>query len=409
MYAYDLYPPDTNPFGYIWYVPITCRFSNDSTNFQSTRTFLLDNKIMNIDFGFIYYTYFYCNTDFAGYYIMEYTSENSVELGQALDNNNVELTELDRANLLNNAFLNAETSETSYAVVRSFTQFLYRPVYTGLLPWQMLSYHVNRMLDVLEYESLFLVVQRYFQLVVRNYYRTYEENLWKADGTFSEQILKNTIIQLACRLRLIECINKATSLWNEAYPALASGTAMHSVAAHAREVVYQTHFQNTYNDSEWIVIESDFHYFVDVQERYRLLEALTQSRQPWHLYQFLYRDAEANQNLDVDLLSVLTLLAKNPAGRELVWYYYRANWFQLQSTYGRTNQRLGQLLIDITATFEDEFHEIALTEFLASTPGVDSNVDARFWALERTNMNYWWIVDNSADMAQSFNIDEKHI
>ncbi|CAF5138977.1 unnamed protein product, partial [Rotaria sp. Silwood1] len=77
--------------------------------------------------------------------------------------------------------------------------------------------------------------------------------------------------------------------------------------------------------------------------------------------------------------------------------------------YGRTNQRLGQLLIDITATFEDEFRETELIEFLASTPGVDSNVDARFWALERANMNYWWIVDNSKDMAESFNVDEKHI
>jgi hypothetical protein len=57
------------------------------------------------------------------------------------------------------------------------------------------------------------------------------------------------------------------------------------VVAYAREVVYQTHFQNTYNDSEWITIESDYYNFVDVQERYRLLEALTQSRQPWHLYQ----------------------------------------------------------------------------------------------------------------------------
>jgi len=31
--------------------------------------------------------------------------------------------------------------------------------------------------------------------------------------------------------------------------------------------------------------------------------------------------------------------------------------FLFDRSYGRTNQRLGQLLIDITATFEDEFHE----------------------------------------------------
>ncbi|CAF2968141.1 unnamed protein product [Rotaria sp. Silwood2] len=407
---YDLYPLETNPFGYIWYIPITCRFSNDSTRFQSTRTFLLESERMNIDFGFDYFTYFYCNADFAGYYIMDYTPENSAELGQALDNNNTELTDLDRANLLNNAFLNAQTSEESYLAVRSLTQFLYRPVaYTGLLSWQTLSFHVNRMLDVLEYESLFLVVQKYFQVVVRKYYTTYEANLWNVNGTFSDQILKNTIIQLACRLRLNECIDKVTLLWEEAFPALVNQEANHSVAAHARDVVYQTHFQHTYNDTEWTVVASDFHYFTDTQERYRLLKALTQSRQPWHLYQFLYRDAEINQDRDVDLLSVLTLLAKNSIGRELVWYYYRENWSKLQSDYGRSNQRLGQLLIDITATFEDEFHEIELTEFLASTPGVDSNVDARFWALERANMNFWWILDNSKDMAESFNFDLKHI
>jgi hypothetical protein len=57
------------------------------------------------------------------------------------------------------------------------------------------------------------------------------------------------------------------------------------VVNHARDVVYRTHFQNSYNDSEWMSIESDYHTFIDVQERHRLLEALTQSRQPWHLYQ----------------------------------------------------------------------------------------------------------------------------
>jgi hypothetical protein len=45
---------------------------------------------------------------------------------------------------------------------------------------------------------------------------------------FFRRILKNIIIQLACRLQLHECIDKVTSLWNEAYPALVSGMADHS-------------------------------------------------------------------------------------------------------------------------------------------------------------------------------------
>jgi hypothetical protein len=42
------------------------------------------------------------------------------------------------------------------------------------------------------------------------------------------RILKNIIIQLACRLQLQECIDKVTSLWNEAYPVLYDGMTNHS-------------------------------------------------------------------------------------------------------------------------------------------------------------------------------------
>ena len=121
--------------------------------------FHLDQQQKNVSFGTEYYTYYYCNVDFAGYYIMDYKDENWQGLVQALDNNNGQLTDLDRANLLNNALISAQTTDESYLVVRELTQFLYRPVYTGLLAWQTLSYHVNRMLDLLEYESLYIPVQ----------------------------------------------------------------------------------------------------------------------------------------------------------------------------------------------------------------------------------------------------------
>lgn len=158
-YDYDLYPSNTNPFNYIWYIPINCRFSNNYNQFEMNLTFYLDQQQMNISFGTELYLYFYCNADFAGYYIMDYSDDNWQGLAQALDNNNNQLTDLDRSNILNNALINAQTIDQSYLVVRELTQFFYRPVYTGLLAWQTLSYHVNRMLDLLEYESLYIPVQ----------------------------------------------------------------------------------------------------------------------------------------------------------------------------------------------------------------------------------------------------------
>ena len=159
MYGYDLYPPETNPFNYIWYIPIICKFGNDSSRFQLYQRFLLDRPSMNYSFGSQYYTYYYCNPDFAGYYVMDYTDENWQGLAEVVDIH-PQLTDLDRANLINNAFMGTQTPDESYLVVREMTQFLFRPTaYTGVLPWQTLSYHVNRMLDLLEFESLFSVVQ----------------------------------------------------------------------------------------------------------------------------------------------------------------------------------------------------------------------------------------------------------
>lgn len=184
MYEYDLYPPETSPFGYVWYVPITCRFGNDSTKFDRTETFLLDREILDVSFNASYYNYFYCNTDFAGYYILDYTEENWLKLTEALDNANTDLTDIDRANLLNNAFLGAQTTEESYAVVRAVTQFLFRPIpYTGLLSWQTFSYHANRMLDVLEYESLYSTVQ-----VTENIFKK-ENKIKSFDSLFLEIFL----------------------------------------------------------------------------------------------------------------------------------------------------------------------------------------------------------------------------
>jgi hypothetical protein len=81
---------------------------------------------MNVPFGTLYFKYFHCNTDFAGYYIMDYTVDNWEELSEVLINQDRPLNELDQANLLHNVFMEAQSSDESYAVVRGMTQFLLR-------------------------------------------------------------------------------------------------------------------------------------------------------------------------------------------------------------------------------------------------------------------------------------------
>jgi len=57
----------------------------------------------------------------------------------------------------------------------------------------------------------------------------------------------------------------------------------------------------------------------------------------------------------VDFFDALKYLARNTVGREIAWDYYRQNYQQLDGIFGFENQAIGQLLIDISSTFENEF------------------------------------------------------
>jgi hypothetical protein len=57
----------------------------------------------------------------------------------------------------------------------------------------------------------------------------------------------------------------------------------------------------------------------------------------------------------VDFFDGLKYLARNTVGREIAWDYYRENYQEIDGTFGFENQAIGQLLIDIVSTFDNEF------------------------------------------------------
>ncbi len=68
------------------------------------------------------------------------------------------------------------------------------------------------------------------------------------------------------------------------------------------------------------------------------------------------RTAQQNQELNrVDFFELMRLLAENPSGRELIWDFFRINFEDIYQFYGEEDPRIGQLLIDIVSSFENEF------------------------------------------------------
>ncbi len=122
----------------------------------------------------------------------------------------------------------------------------------------------------------------------------------------------------------------------------------------SREVIYNYHFQNTYDLEEWTYLFSEYILTNDLNQQRKYLEALTYTRLPWLIATFIKFERETGLRR-LDTFEAMTLLAKNPTGREIVWDYFRINFNEILEEFGLEDPRIGRLLLDVSSSFENEF------------------------------------------------------
>jgi len=347
----------------------------------------------------------HCNRKFEGYYEVDYTRDNWERLGQALRAKNNEFTPEDRANIIHNIFTNGFTERQTYYIVRDVVSYLYNAE-RDYLPWKTLSKHLNDLFSILDYKQTFYPVAEYFNLEMRNI----EDELdpWNPSGFHIEELLKETIIDLSCRLQNVNCFNKAAQLWEIAKPSLFSQEFDNSILPpYVREVVFNYHVQNTYGVDDYFFIIQEYEATNDLLLQRKLLEALSYTRQAWLLATYIKLQEE--DELDhVNFFESIKLLSKNTLGRELIWDYFRSNYVELLEEYGLDDPRLGQAIIDISSSFENEFLFYELIEFIyesASLTGATAN--ARFRALEIVSTTVVWLYEKESEIYEAFAFESK--
>ena len=117
-----------------------------------------------------------------------------------------------------------------------------------------------------------------------------------------------------------------------------------------KRLVYNYHIQNTYTVDDWELVFTEYKTIEDLSEKEKFLESLSYTRLPWFLEIYL-------QKLDDDLINFfdkIKYLSKNNLGREYVWNFIRANYDSIVEEFGLDDPRLGQMIIDVSYTFESE-------------------------------------------------------
>ncbi|CAF1012394.1 unnamed protein product, partial [Brachionus calyciflorus] len=400
IFAGDLLYP--SPYNFTWYVPLTCSFGTGPYNGNRTweQDFYIDTKessavIKNV--GSEKYTWVHCDRKFAGYYATDYSVENWEELGQALKQKNFEFLPEDRANIIHNLFVNGFTERTSYFQVVDVLAYLTRE--SDYLPWRTVYKHLNDMASILDYKQPFLQVSAFFSSMMRKIEN--DMDLWNPSGSHVEELLKETILSLACRLQDSYCLRKTSELWKVAIPALLSGNFDNNVLPpYIREIVFNYHMQNTYNVDEWNLILLEYENIEDLAERRRLLKSLTFTRLPCLLATLLELQKEAKLE-NLDLFETIRLMSENPVGREIVWDYFRFNYKEIVEEFGENDARLGRMLLDISKSFENEFMFYELLELVFFT-NAGATANARFRALEVVSTNKIWLMDKEQEIIDAF-------
>jgi len=135
----------------------------------------------------------------------------------------------------------------------------------------------------------------------------------------------------------------------------------------------------------------------------KFLEALTFTRLPSLLSRFIESQQQGALK-KVDFFDVIRLFGQNANGREIAWNYIRLFYNELYVEYGEDDYRLGQMVLDVSASFDTEFLFFELLSFVYYTPP-GSSINARLKALEIASTNYLWMEDKENEIIAAFQDD----
>jgi len=175
------------------------------------------------------------------------------------------------------------TDRNSYSLVVQVLNYLENEA--DYVPWRTVYHHVNLLLKILDYDKSFLQVSNYFINELKKFQL---DSLWSPNNTHIEELKSETILELSCRLQDNYCINKTAQLWSSSFSSSGNVSSINNIPPYVRSIVYNYHFQNTYNVKDWDFFFIKYNTQNDLLEQERYLKALTFTRLPWLLAEYYY-------------------------------------------------------------------------------------------------------------------------
>ncbi|XP_026732287.1 glutamyl aminopeptidase-like isoform X1 [Trichoplusia ni] len=370
-------------FKYRWFVPITYTSNtgpSDEIVWLSDTAQSVSLRVKDGD------EWVKLNSHQVGYYRVNYSMVMWQTLIEQLKSRAKHITPADRANLLDDAFALAEARMLPFHMALNMSTYLL--VENELTPWDTAA-SVFRMLEDRLHNSLAHDnLMKYVQRIVRPIYVKQD---WDAENLpVLASLLRTRVLSLAVRYQLPDAEERVKKMflnWLHKH-----GELDHKpIQQDLRELVYFYGMKSA-SMADWDTLWKIYQKEEDVQEKTKLRKALAAPRDTAILRKFLLMAWDETNIRSQDYLNVIIMISSNPSGTALVWDEVRSRWPFLVQRFTLNSRYLGNMIPDITSTFNTDLKLKEMETFFAQYPDAGAGEGARRRALETVRNNIRWNV-----------------
>ncbi|KAM8893465.1 aminopeptidase Ey-like [Spinachia spinachia] len=384
-----------SPFNYEWFVPLTW-ITNEGPEQQS---WLLgkEAEIPNVILGPT--DWLVANINMKGFYRVNYDSDNWERLLAKLSTNPLVIPEINRAQLIDDAFNLARAKMVNTTLALRTTKYLNKEL--EYMPWETAQQSLNYFFLMFDRSEVYGPMQAYLKKQVTplfNHFKDITANWTNIPENHTDQYNQVNAISMACSTGVAGCKELTTGWFRE----WMNNPTHNKISPNLKYTVYCSAIAAG-GVEEWDFAWSMFRNTTIATEADKLMSALSCTQLPWLLNRYLDYCLDPEKIRKQDATSTIISIANNAIGQPLAWDFVRAKWGHIFNDYGGGSFSFGGLINGLSRRFSTEFEYQQLLQFKKDNAGqLGSATTSLEQALERTMANMNWVAMNKKQVLEWF-------
>ncbi|XP_066504896.1 aminopeptidase N-like [Hoplias malabaricus] len=383
-------------FNYEWMVPIRWMKSG----VEQVLVWLMEESMFHSGMKMAGDDWVLLNLKGAGYYRVNYDSENWENIIKQLNIHHQIVPIINRALILDDTFNLARAKMIPISLALNTTRFLWKE--RDYVPWKAALDNLDYFYLMFDQTALYNSIQMYLRKQVTPLFEHYQNitmNWTKVPDGHMDQYNQVNAIRVACNTGVPSCQNLTTAWFTEwiqnpeqnpIHPNLRSTVYCSAVAAGgAKEWDFAWEMLQTAS----IASEAD-----------KLMSALACTKDKGLLSRYIRYTLDPTKIRKQDATSVIVQIAGNREGRDLAWNFVTVEWKYLFTEYGVGSFSFSELISGVTQTFSTQQQLDQLLRFKEENAavGFGSASSALDQSIEKTKANMKWVSENQREITDWF-------